>query len=59
MRDPINTFGRDAQGEASLEIEHEDRSYRGIGVSTDTIEATIKAILNAVNRIIVLRSRGT
>ncbi len=52
------TFGRDAQGEASLEIEYEDRSYRGIGVSTDTIEATIKAILNAVNRIIALRSRG-
>ena len=45
------TFGRDAQGEASLEIEHEEKCYRGVGVSTDTIEATIKAIVNAVNRI--------
>ncbi|MGM0488171.1 MAG: 2-isopropylmalate synthase [Planctomycetota bacterium] len=45
------TFGRDAQGEASLEIEHEGHSFRGLGVSTDTIEATIKALLNAVNRI--------
>jgi 2-isopropylmalate synthase len=45
------TIGRDAQGEASLEIEHAGQSYRGLGVSTDTIEATVKALLNAVNRI--------
>jgi 2-isopropylmalate synthase len=45
------TSGHDAQGEASLVIEHEGRSYRGVGVSTDTIEATVKALLNAVNRI--------
>jgi len=50
------TIGRDAQGEASLEIEHEGRSYRGLGVSTDTVEATIKALLNAVNRILAHRS---
>ena len=46
------TIGRDAQGEASMEIEHEGRSYRGVGVSTDTIEATLKALLGAVNRIV-------
>jgi len=45
------TLGRDAQGEATLEVEHEGQLYRGRGVSTDTIEATIKALLNAVNRI--------
>ena len=50
------TIGRDAQGEATLEIEHDGRSYRGLGVSTDTIEATIKALLNAVNRIVVGKS---
>ncbi len=50
------TIGRDAQGEAALEIEHDGRSYRGLGVSTDTIEATIKALLNAVNRIVVGKS---
>ena len=49
------TIGRDAQGEASLEIEHDGRAYRGLGVSTDTVEATIKALLNAVNRIAVLK----
>ncbi len=47
------TIGQDALGEASLEIEHDGRSYRGLGVSTDTVEATVKALLNAVNRIIV------
>lgn len=52
------TIGRDAQGEVSLEIEHEGRSYRGLGVSTDTVEATIMALLNAVNRIVAVRGRG-
>jgi 2-isopropylmalate synthase len=46
------TIGRDAQAEATLDIEHEKQSFRGRGVSTDTVEATIKAILNAVNRIV-------
>ncbi len=50
------TIGRDAQGEASMEVEYEGRSYRGVGVSTDTIEATVKALLNAVNRIAVAKS---
>ncbi len=45
------TFGRDAQGEAMIEVEHAGRLVRGIGVSTDTVEASLKAIINAVNRI--------
>ncbi|WP_231756410.1 2-isopropylmalate synthase [Lignipirellula cremea] len=45
------SLGRDAQGEATLEVEHEGQVFRGRGVSTDTIEATIKALLNAINRI--------
>ena len=45
------SIGRDAQAEATLEVEHQGAMYRGRGVSTDTVEATIKAILNAVNRI--------
>lgn len=52
------TIGRDAQGEASLEIEHGGRAYRGLGVSTDTVEATIKALLNAVNRIVASQTLG-
>ena len=46
-----STVGRDALGEASIEVEFQGESYRGRGVSTNTVEATIKAILNAVNRI--------
>jgi 2-isopropylmalate synthase len=49
------TIGRDAQGEASLEIEHEGDHFRGLGVSTDTVEATVKALLNAVNRIVLAK----
>ena len=45
------TIGRDAQGEATVLIENGGQTYRGRGVSTDTVEATIKAILDAVNRI--------
>ncbi|WP_153555834.1 2-isopropylmalate synthase [Roseimaritima sediminicola] len=46
------TLGRDAQGEVRLEVEYKGRLYRGVGVSTDTVESTILAILNAVNRIV-------
>jgi 2-isopropylmalate synthase len=47
------TLGRDALGEVNLEIEHAGKSYRGRGTSTDTIEATVMAILKAVNRIVL------
>ncbi len=50
------SIGRDAQGEANLEIEHDGQIFRGRGVSTDTVEATVKAVLNAVNRIVSAKS---
>ena len=43
------TIGHDAQGEVTLEIESDGRCYKGVGVSTDTVEATILAMLNVVN----------
>ncbi|TWT53158.1 2-isopropylmalate synthase [Rubripirellula amarantea] len=46
------TLGRDAIGEVNLEVEYKGKSYRGVGVSTDSVESTILAMLNAVNRII-------
>ncbi|WP_164103871.1 2-isopropylmalate synthase [Candidatus Laterigemmans baculatus] len=46
------TLGRDAIGEVNIEVEHQGRVYRGVGASTDTVESTILAVLNAVNRII-------
>lgn len=42
--------GKDAQGEATIEVEHEGKRYRGRGVSTDTVEASAMAYLAAVNR---------
>jgi 2-isopropylmalate synthase len=47
------TLGRDALGEVQLEIEHEGETYKGSGVSTDTVEATVLAMLNAINRIVM------
>ena len=44
------TRGKDAQGEATIEAEHQGRIYRGRGVSTDTVEAATMAFLNAINR---------
>jgi 2-isopropylmalate synthase len=46
------TLGRDAIGEVTVEVEHDGDTYRGMGASTDSVEATILAMLNAINRII-------
>ena len=53
------TLGRDAQGEVTVQIEHGGQIFRGRGVSTDTVEATVRAILNAVNRIAVAETPTT
>jgi len=45
------TVGKDAQGEVMVQLEHNGRIYRGRGVSTDSLEASARAFLNAVNRI--------
>ena len=34
-----------------MEVEHRGQIHRGRGVSTDSIEASAKAFLNAINRI--------
>jgi 2-isopropylmalate synthase len=44
------TVGRDALGEVTVQVEHDGRLYRGRGVSTDSVEASAKAFLNAINR---------
>ncbi len=48
------TLGHDAQGEVRVEVEYKGELIRGRGVSTDSEEATILAILSAVNRIAML-----
>lgn len=44
------TEGQDALGVADVRLSANGRSERGRGTSTDVIEASIKAYLNAVNR---------
>jgi 2-isopropylmalate synthase len=52
--------GKDAQGEVTLELEVEsgEASFRGRAVSTDIIEASALAYLNAVNAITTRKERG-
>jgi 2-isopropylmalate synthase len=54
------TQGKDAQGEVTLELEvqSDDRSFRGRAASTDIIEASALAYVNAVNAITTRRDRG-
>ena len=46
------TSGREAMGEVMVKIQHKDQIYTGVGASTDVIEASAKAYLNCVNRIL-------
>jgi 2-isopropylmalate synthase len=45
------TTGEDAQGEARVEVEYNGRVQRGLAVSTDIIEASAQAFLQAINRL--------
>jgi 2-isopropylmalate synthase len=45
------TAGKDAQGEATIEVRHGNRKVKGRGVSTDVVEAAARAYLSAINRI--------
>jgi 2-isopropylmalate synthase len=44
------TSGRKAMGEVSVRIRKNGRSYTGVGVSTDIIEASAKAYIQALNK---------
>ena len=46
------TGGEDAQGEATVKVRRGERLYNGHGLSTDVIEASIKAYLSAVNALL-------
>ena len=52
------TVGKDAQAEVTVELQSTDpeqsgQVHRGRGVSTDSLEASAKAFLAAVNRVIL------
>lgn len=44
------TGGIDALGEVIMRVKHNNKTYTGRGLSTDVIEASIIAYINAVNR---------
>ena len=44
------TAGREALGEVAVRIRKDGRSYTGVGVSTDIIEASGKAYIQAINK---------
>lgn len=44
------TRGKDALGEVSVKVESKGKIFSGRGASTDIIEASIKAYINAVNK---------
>ncbi len=46
------TGGKEAQGEVRLEVEHEGGTVSASGLSTDILEASAKAYLSAINRVI-------
>jgi 2-isopropylmalate synthase len=50
--------GEDAQGEAVVTVEYNERSYRGTSVSTDIVESAVRAFLEVVNRIESGRASG-
>jgi len=52
------TGGKDAQGEVTIEVEHEGRRYRARGLSTDIVEASARAYLVAVNRVLTATNGG-
>jgi len=53
------TIGEDAQGEAILYVDCDNRSYRGSSISTNIIEAASRALLEVINRIELSRQSGT
>ena len=46
------THGKDAMGSVSISVEKDKKLYRGYGVATDVIEASVLALLSAINRIL-------
>ena len=52
------TEGIDAQGEVSIRIESDGRTYVGRGADTDIIVASAKAYMNALNRLLSVERRA-
>ncbi len=46
------TGGKDAQGEARVRVSRDGRAYNGRGLSTDVVEASVRAYVDAINLMI-------
>ena len=52
------TAGKDALGEVTTTVEIEGERVLGKGSSTDVIEASVRAYLNAINKVVARRGHG-
>ncbi|WP_448580473.1 2-isopropylmalate synthase [Thermaurantiacus sp.] len=52
------TAGTDAQAEVSVVLAEDGRTARGVGAHTDTLVASARAYVNALNKLIVKRGRS-
>jgi 2-isopropylmalate synthase len=52
------TAGTDAQAEVTVRLEENGRSVNGQGADTDTMVASVKAYLNALNKLLVKREKS-
>jgi 2-isopropylmalate synthase len=52
------TSGKEALGEATVKIRTDGRIYIGRGISTDIIEASAKAYVDAINRMVSTQDKG-
>ncbi|MBC8197199.1 MAG: 2-isopropylmalate synthase [Candidatus Marinimicrobia bacterium] len=53
------SVGKEAQGEVILRLRSKNGRYSGRGISTDTIEASAIAYLNALNKFVALENKDT
>ena len=51
------TGGTDAQAEVTVRLEEHGRTVNGQGADTDTVVASVKAYLNALNKLLVKREK--
>jgi 2-isopropylmalate synthase len=52
------TGGKEALGEATVRITEDGRNFIGRGVSTDIIEASARAFIDAINRMVAAQEKG-
>ncbi|NQT82061.1 2-isopropylmalate synthase [bacterium] len=52
------TSGKDAMGEVTVRVRHRGTEVTGRGTSTDVIEASAKAYINAINRLLFVKGKA-